>query len=130
MISIKELRIGNYVKCAVSNDAGIYQILNLDGWMLRIELYGIRQVEKYPERLIKPIQLTEDILIKCGFVGFVGHTLYKQLNDTVITMFFERGLFSIQDYDWFKLYMPHIKYLHQLQNLVYSLTNEELTFTL
>jgi hypothetical protein len=72
---------------------------------------------------LAPIPLTEEWLLKFGFVqgrNYPGWVLLKDLekgdyiDDNVLFEFFEPG------YD-------HIKYVHQLQNLYFALTGEELT---
>lgn len=72
--------------------------------------------------LHKPIQLTEEILAKCGFEKpDRGCFQYKGIRLTQIRDLYFRGNFPIK---------ADIKYLHQLQNLAFSLLNEELTIQL
>jgi len=66
----------------------------------------------------EPIPLTEDILLKCGFI--------KDGN-----LYFKNGFVFRDDklfYNTVELYLTIN--LHQLQNLYFSLTNEELTIKL
>ena len=74
------------------------------------------------------IELTEEILLKCGFdklcdkrKGF-KKSLYS---NKYLSFDFDDGVLSI---DWRPLLK--IKYLHQLQNLYFALTNQELTINL
>lgn len=72
---------------------------------------------------IKPIPLTEEILLKCGITKWINTTfeIRKNLDDT----------FSI--YAWVSgksIFICHLKYLHELQNVIPFLTNEELTVNL
>jgi hypothetical protein len=84
---------------------------------LTILLYGI-------ENEFKPIPLTEEWLLKFGF--------YKNID----TELFEKGGFQIEISELKCLfYLPEfgdwrkvIQYVHQLQNLWFALTGEELTF--
>jgi len=121
MIKANELRIGNLVR---------YEDRNFKIYALSKELpcldtieYGIGVVSY---KTIQPIELTEDILIKCGFEWRNEH----------------RGVGAIMDFNkqsiglmengevrylncWVKL-----EYLHQLQNLYYCLTGKELEIKL
>ena len=130
MIDKRELRIGNYVK---PNNAGMFKVLQIDGWRLRIGLDGARQGKWLPERLIKPIPLAPEILERCGFKHHKRHHI---LDGDV--EFYSKGEFHVLKRDGFLIHAEFseyiyeigqpIKYLHQLQNLYYCLTAEELTF--
>jgi hypothetical protein len=66
---------------------------------------------------IEPIPLTEELLLKCGFEKRVwGNVTYYNPNLDLDRDFRVRGI------DW----NVQIKYLHQLQNLFFALTGEEL----
>lgn len=69
--------------------------------------------------LIKPITLTEEWLLKFGYTEEdfeTGKIIIVTENNKLIG-------FIINKYS----YSPVIKYVHQLQNLYFALTNEELT---
>jgi hypothetical protein len=75
---------------------------------------------------IKPIPLTEDILLKCGFKEFgedfkLGDYTFN-LPSKCFCWGLQAGCNSITDSD--------IINLHQLQNLYFALTNEELEINL
>lgn len=77
----------------------------------------------------EPIPLTEEWLVKFGFVGDstdegerVGFSLFRNTFPKVIT--FTKYNFVTLNYH---TKLEHIKHVHQLQNLIYSLTGEELT---
>jgi hypothetical protein len=98
-----ELRIGNWV---LSPTQGEIQIEN--GW----------QIDEGEE--VKPIPLTEEWLIKFGFE-------YSDLNG-------DSGLWKIPPFQIYGKYNQFIydyrldvNYVHQLQNLYFALTGEELT---
>lgn len=108
-----ELRIGNYVNTL----DGILKVDGIGDYVL-IEKYA------YSFSDIKPIPLTEEILLKCGFV--------KGLNEYNIMRF---NIFKPVDYVGYlfcegNLVLREIKYLHTLQNLYFALTNQELQINL
>lgn len=81
-------------------------------------------------RFIKPIPLTQELLLKCGFEK------NKTRDDQGVYPFFRKrnfrcrlilGVLSMIEY---KDRHQDIKYLHQLQNLFFVLTGEELKITL
>jgi len=119
MIKINELRIGNYVLMS-----GV--IVRMDNKLFHAVLNGFNGYE--PE----PIPLTEDILLKCGF------ELEEKLNDYRFndSEFYVNKNKITGDF-W--VYMSNgdedacltsIEYLHQLQNIYFALTGQELTFNL
>lgn len=124
-MEVRELRIGNKVKCKTSNDARIYDVLALDGLHLKIYLNSPRNVW-HIEDLIKPIKLTEELLLKCGFKlitddgGVCGDYTYWSNGEIELN---NLGYWFVVSTDF---HHPKIKYIHQLQNLYYYLTGEEL----
>jgi len=79
---------------------------------------------------IKPIPLTEEWLLKFGFVD--GSYLYKnykvKAGDYWNSVKFYEGewCYNNDDSDAACYFLTTIKYVHQLQNLYFALTNEEL----
>lgn len=126
-MNARELRIGNLVKCKVSNDARIYSVAALDGMHCKIMLSDVRFGTWYGDDKIKPIPLTEELLLKCGFAKisskyeddfYAGKILLS--NDFVLST-------SDQCYESVPVdFAKPLKYLHQLQNLTFTLTGEEL----
>lgn len=112
-----ELRIGNLVKCKISNDASIYTVMGLDGLHLRVYLNAPRDTF-HDEDKIRPIHLTENWLIKLGFDD----------NGNKKWIHPKFGFLLIQSLRFYKSgVLPEIRYVHQLQNLYFALTGEELT---
>jgi hypothetical protein len=105
-----ELRIGNYV---YFED----ELLKFDfemGWNFDY---------------IKPIPLTEEWLLKFGFEKKYQTFEFKGLNidGTVVHFSFDKWCseYDIENCDFIEI-PAECKYVHQLQNLYFALTNEEL----
>jgi hypothetical protein len=87
---------------------------------------------------IEPIELTEEVLVKIGFEikskfkTFTSYEIGIRLSDSFVrieyTLFDDCGttLEIIQFNDHNEFRNGNIKYLHELQNAYYCLTNEEL----
>lgn len=146
MIQANELRIGNIVK-------GIYicedyiektdtyedktvdvicKVLGLDStgaydWPIVLEAINKsefkHQITEYDN--VVGIPLTEDILLRCGFKLLKDDEDYEifVLSGFIICMSINGFYSELLDQNGFK---SEIKYLHQLQNLFYSLTGKEL----
>jgi hypothetical protein len=112
MIQPQELRIGNYV---FDIDGDVFQV----GEILDIGVKFKKTSLSSRYEKIYPILLTEEILLKCGFLKDDN---FYHLNNIWISNFYE-NYFSLDGFDETK-----IKHIHQLQNLYFDLTGEELTF--
>lgn len=111
----KELRVGNYVLFR-GQIKTVYQIRN-SGCDFSI---GGNAYQSYVWESIQSIPLTEDILVKLGFEKKENSILEKS----------GLRLFAIRDL-YFRANFPisaDVKFVHQLQNLFFALTGEELTF--
>lgn len=112
-MNTKELRIGNYVfakgKIVIVEDVITHGInLHHDCW----------EIESSD---LSPIQLTENILLESGFKDYDGWFNKEGIE-----------LFNVND-RYFRGNYPiniDIKYVHQLQNLYYSLKGTELEIKL
>jgi hypothetical protein len=117
-----ELRIGNYVQ--------------LEGLKKPIQVSIIDTTETSTKTKAKPIPVTEEWLLKFDMVLTDGFSNSRKLylnnyeNDiSKITYSHKEGLLRLSNGDTKgTLLIPHIKYVHQLQNLYFALTGEELTF--
>lgn len=147
MINANELRIGNYVRCNISNDAGVYKVYRVGGWIrnwgtkkkdksfvdeqLIMLNGGARDKEEYPESKISPIKLSPEILVKCGFKKMNGSksVYHIFINDLEISINPDLS-FAYIDSTWGQASIknPIFKYLHQVQNLIFALTGKELEF--
>ena len=75
---------------------------------------------------IEPIKLTEEILLKCGFWQYGSDKKAFEIHDVIIS-FTEKKIWIAQS-GAHEAEVNLVEYLHQLQNLYFALTNEELTF--
>ena len=104
----KELRIGNFVQ-------------------LKEKVVTINQVNPYEYLKHKPIQLTEEWLLKFGFKAWGSYKyLWKLKTHHAFTINTYSNIFNLNEYH-FRTDDGYLKNVHQLQNLFYALTGEELT---
>ena len=121
MIKVNELRIGNYIL----NDGCVCTIDQLNGkgftYCGLITKQGNQITAHYD--LIKPIPLTEELLLKCGWVRSFIEGLFRieSVEIEIIKGKFYPSI-SVGEYHIGK----ELKSLHQLQNLYFALTGEEL----
>jgi len=128
-----ELRIGNYInvpetkQCPFRIDLFDY-VTNGIGKFGQIISKDIHPLTWYLQDL-SPIPLTEEWLLKFGFyfdlkTDYDGY--WKKYKEG-----FEIRIYKFEDYFEYGWQLGHdpikIKYVHQLQNLYFSLTGEELT---
>jgi hypothetical protein len=107
-----ELRIGNWLYSGITKENFVidgYDILNID--------------EGDDEGKTKPIELTEEWLFRCGFektneVWYIKDHLEISLS----------GLFSFTWLNDLFTLRYKLSYVHQLQNLYFALTGEELKY--
>ena len=124
MIQAKDLRIGNWVMY----DNKIFEVdtISMEFPTLNTIEFGIGVV-KWDK--LNPIPLTEELLIKCGF---------KKINHIHGYSFWAMGIKGgrpkIDIYESRTEYMgysvKHVQYLHQIQNLYFTLTGKELEINL
>jgi len=113
----KELRLGNYIFSKETNS-----IQKITGITEEHPFFDSITFDYPSWDEIEPIKLTEDILYKLGFVK------------DGIWFNFSFGFYSIgisndpsgYNFSYDDGFIP-IKYVHDLQNLIFSLSNEELT---
>lgn len=127
MIKASELRICNYVfyednyamiESIEKNFVGIH-------YKSKNGLY-ISIASEYPEHIF-PIPLSPEILEKAGF-KFKCNDFYTK-ND-IVSFSYEKGIGFYQTWVLGDNLINNILYLHQLQNLYYALTGEELEINL
>jgi len=130
----RELKIDNYVW----EDYGGYMIVR---GISTTELTLVKQINlpsgKYSIEKVEPIPLTEETLSKCGFINNPLHE-HPSFDEFIHCKFkwFEIGDFNgeyflIEALDQMAgTESPQIKHLHQLQNLFFAITGEELQVNL
>jgi hypothetical protein len=147
MIKANELRIGNLVKCnnpeARPKDVGtVARVIAIDSEKHYKELKGTVTIQPIHDEyapyygqflvFIDPIPITPSILIrKFGFRKStffqVNAVVYKKNHYSIVGYDKEQKQFYVcgHDDDPFYGYFVEIKYVHQLQNLIFALTGEE-----
>jgi hypothetical protein len=144
MIKPNELRVGNLLKHkgaiveinGIEDDTDTYH----ETWIVWVRATAL----VHPIADFDPIPLTPEWLERCGFVklshlGRKEHTLYIDENLSIEACEYQelliRLVISQDNYDEninigvFTVYreISECKYVHQLQNLFFALTGEELT---
>ena len=115
MINGFELRLGNIVLFN-GKPVSVAAINSEDG----------NEIEEY-----SPIELTEEILLKCGFrkgsIDYELETTNIGGEEVTISIFFPSKAVSLYYYD--VLDMPvNIEHLHTMQNFVFATTGKELIY--
>lgn len=120
-----ELRLGNWVNYRASSGTT---------FPIQVVVGTIREVYERPDSgMITPIPLTEEVLLKCGFVwdDFENDPpdwLCWKVG-TKSTLLTDRSCnFSFIEFAT-SLGRIKVQHLHQLQNLYFALTGQELTYT-
>ena len=141
-MEVNELRIGNYVKFYDPiNGTNIYEVYNIDD-RGNVNIDNKGQLAYCSVKDIEPIELTRDILIKNGFfkrgyneiyfitpcVGYYEYYIsYQNIKDnkySFVASGYKNGELKRQ------IRLDNIKYLHELQNIFFSFTNQELEMKL
>ena len=119
-----ELRIGNYYQYA-GNGGIVYtqvQAIKYNQFGLLSDFDGTNF------EICKPIQLTEEWLLRFGFKEFlIDETWYFIKNDFVFEISGIIGFHNYNELESICFNENKCKYVHQLQNLYFALTGEELT---
>lgn len=126
MIQPNEIRIGNLVLCE-GKEAQVECVRRgeiIVGQTGKTVYFLARMTD------IKPIPLTEEVLLRCGFES----SSIDELDPNGIFLFMDLGLITL-DQSECKTYLTdqatgtlRIEFLHQLQNLFFALTGEELEY--
>lgn len=127
MINANELRIGNWVR--YGNRLFQIEAISRSLPCLNTDEFGIGVVDW---NNINPIPLTPEILEKCGLKNGnseldrnVFYSTNKHLAQFSVNI---SGSFGIYVGVFIALRSVHLEHLHQLQNLYFALTGEELNY--
>ena len=123
-MTTKELRIGNILNyCGqIVYVMGIYPDNKVELGYFADSIGFTRSID---DKDLKPITLTEKLLIKHGFKKQDNNWKALDLHFAYISWEVLAGTTLSFEKEW--IFLPHIKYFHKLQNLYHSLTGEELT---
>ena len=79
---------------------------------------------------VKPIPLTEELLLKCGFKKIPKNLYVDDIRDLRTAITYQNGIITWNEDTrmvWVgNIAVDNIKYLHHLQNLYFAITGEEL----
>jgi hypothetical protein len=112
-----ELRIGNLVK-HIDKDS-VFTVKGID--LLGIDCENDIESMYSSYEMLYYVKLTEEWLLKFGFIPNPYEDRYEKGSIHI-----ECDKTKGETYLWIEN-MPHIKYVHQLQNLYFALNGEELT---
>jgi hypothetical protein len=124
MIKAQELRIGNWV---LGNNT--YQQIEIE------QLEYLLNDKFSPHAAIQPISLTPELLEKCGFKKRLSsdkvlYHFFQGENPVTHDWLIDLNWIIGREYPFYKNGYHQIRSLHQLQNLFYCLTGEELNIDL
>ena len=126
MINLNELRIGNIVLYRQDNDE--LPVLKIDGdsktFCLDL-LLGLNM--EVNEQDIDPIPLTPEWLERCGFEKVPNGISLLVFEGYVTISSLFTGLPLTLSIDGNSMPLDNIRYIHQLQNIYFALTGQELT---
>lgn len=117
MIKENELRLGNYILFEPISDLG-YEIIK------------VKELPFKKRNNANGILLNEEWLLKFGFKEYLDN-LFLDIKQRITLCYFDKNenQFSIlQDDKEIALASGRVKYVHQLQNLYFALTGEELVY--
>jgi len=125
-MNANELRIGNWVERIDIGFSGAKKVV-----------FQIRHLDIIHHESYSPIPLTTEILDKCGFWANRFDVPSFEINDMATHLelieangFYYPSIDQMQDIGPSQnVSLTRIQYLHQLQNLIFTLTNEELNYT-
>ena len=115
----KQLRIGNTVEYNLIGE-------NVDKWIVT----DVDEDDICDTSYLRPIPLTEEWLVKFGWGKSDEHELCDNSNEIVFVYDWHFKRLEIQidtEHVGVEYKLDHIKHVHQLQNLYFALTDEELT---
>lgn len=119
-MTTKELRIGNYLLY----EGDRIQVTNIAAKSINLTFEGITVVSWIPIEEVEPIPLTTQIIERLGFRYRYNTYPYKDSEYRITKANGRFFLTFIQDHKR----LVEVFFVHQVQNLIYSLTGEEISF--
>ena len=118
-----EIRVGNWLNDPRQYDPKFFP--KTDTGYFKATARDIQYADEF-----EPIKLTEEILLKCGFYK-TGITELYLLTDTINISWIEEDptVIEINSANIYS-YIVNCEFLHQLQNLYFALTGQELEINL
>ena len=122
----EELRLGNLIEIRLKFPSGKAPKIRRQQ---KVDCLDLQEMQKLNSDFVfEPIPLTEEWLLKFGFKEFhkrdwsFGGSCSNDLVHLIyITTYLKNPIVRVDGKD-----LPHIKYVHQLQNRYFALTGEEL----
>jgi len=141
MIQANEIKVGNIFH---NNSSGLNFTVTKENISDVLNNLELKLMSNPPKDIIVGVPLTEEILLKCGFkrntyqhfeFGEYVYFTYEIDCNYELSINIGKGVkrLSIDFFDGDKnstVPINNIKYLHQLQNLYFALTNQELQINL
>lgn len=127
MIHKKDLRYGNLIALSHESNAPIVTVAQIKNRGVVWEVDGENGYSGF--ELLMPIELTTEWMEKLGFIYSDGTSEYGTYRNNYVEIYEhdeEPGIFHFS-MGLFRGHKREIKSVHQLQNLYYFLTEEELT---
>lgn len=122
MIKLNEVREGNWIKL---DNAKVWRKI-WDGKEYKVDIDVLLEISSH-EDYYSPIELTSEILTKCGFDWSIYHqAFHKEGFELDMNECYPKGYALCRFKRNDEPVVPNILYLHQLQNVYYSLTGSEL----
>lgn len=123
-IEAKELRVGNKLQYYIGEDGCEWEETTIDWQDIK---WATEENENF-NKVHKPIPITEDILLR---MGFVKEPNASKTNDLfihgILSLAKREGDYSCAIHTLLTYPLPvKVKYVHQLQNLFHALTGQEL----
>lgn len=116
-----ELRIDNLLNC-LDEDGNVIATAKVVGYLDRsimLEVIIGESIEHYDD--IVGVSLTEEWLLKVGFKHIYDDWYYN----SIMSINISKKIINIDNFC-----VSNIEFVHQLQNLYFALTGEELTFNI
>ena len=126
----QELRIGNLLKDIDGNIVEVITVYGIGNYVVHSSIHQFAIIEK-DDDLIIPIPLTEEWLLRFGFKRH--HSDYSNgviyIKDVPNSLIFRWGVYPFELGSGFQINMGKpLECVHQLQNLYFALTGEELIY--